>query len=50
MQSLLRFSRGVDWISERLGRILIWLILAAVLVSAGNAVIRKTFNIKNDFT
>ena len=48
MQSLLRFSRGVDWISERLGRILIWLILAAVLVSAGNAVIRKIFNMSSN--
>lgn len=45
MESLLRFSKGIDWISERLGRVLIWLVLAAVLVSAGNAVIRKTFNI-----
>jgi TRAP-type mannitol/chloroaromatic compound transport system permease small subunit len=45
MQALLRLSRGIDWISEKVGAILIWLVLAAVLISAGNAVIRKAFNI-----
>jgi TRAP-type mannitol/chloroaromatic compound transport system permease small subunit len=45
MQLLLRLSRSIDWISERVGMVMIWLVLAAVLISAGNAVIRKTFNI-----
>lgn len=45
MQFLLRLSRAIDWISERIGSMLIWLVLAAVLISAGNAIIRKTFNI-----
>jgi len=45
MQLLLRTSRAIDWISERVGMILIWLVLAAVLISAGNAVIRKALNI-----
>jgi TRAP-type mannitol/chloroaromatic compound transport system permease small subunit len=45
MQLLLRLSRGIDWISEKVGAILIWLVLAAVLISTANAVIRKVFNI-----
>jgi TRAP-type mannitol/chloroaromatic compound transport system permease small subunit len=45
MQALLRVSRTIDWISERIGSILIWLVLAAVLISAVNAVVRKAFNI-----
>jgi TRAP-type mannitol/chloroaromatic compound transport system permease small subunit len=34
----------IDAISERVGRFVSWLILAAVLISAINAVIRKAFN------
>ena len=40
MGALLKFSAGVDWINERLGRIASWLVLLACLVSAGNASIR----------
>ncbi len=45
MELLLRISRAIDWINERIGRVIIWLILAAVLVSAVNAVVRKTLSI-----
>jgi len=45
MQPLLALARGIDWVNERVGRFVIWLILAAVLVSAGNATLRKTFGI-----
>jgi TRAP-type mannitol/chloroaromatic compound transport system permease small subunit len=44
MQGLLRLSRGIDWLNERVGRAVIWLVLVTVLISAGNAVIRKTFD------
>lgn len=44
MQFLLRVSRGIDWLSERIGRVVIWMILIAVLISAGNAIIRKAFD------
>jgi TRAP-type mannitol/chloroaromatic compound transport system permease small subunit len=44
MQGLLRLSRGIDWLNERVGRTVIWLVLIAVLISAGNAIIRKTFD------
>ena len=45
MQMLLRVSRAIDWLGEKIGQFLIWLVLAAVLISAVNAVIRKVFNI-----
>ncbi|MCO5099047.1 MAG: TRAP transporter small permease subunit [Rhodocyclaceae bacterium] len=45
MNSLLRISRLIDALSDLIGRSLIWLILAAVLISAGNAIVRKLFNI-----
>jgi len=45
MQFLLRLSRGMDKISERIGSILIWALFATVLISTVNAVIRKVFSI-----
>ena len=45
MQALLRVSRIVDSVSERVGNILIWLLLTTVLISTGNAVVRKLFSI-----
>jgi TRAP-type mannitol/chloroaromatic compound transport system permease small subunit len=44
MQGLLSLSRVIDAFNEKVGRALSWLILAAVLVSTGNALIRKIFN------
>jgi TRAP-type mannitol/chloroaromatic compound transport system permease small subunit len=48
MQGLLRLSRAIDWLNERVGRTIIWLVLIAVLISAGNAIIRKTFDISSN--
>lgn len=45
MPVLLSFSRLVDNISLALGKVIMWLILAATLISAGNAILRKAFNI-----
>jgi len=44
VKALLALSRAIDAISERIGRTLYWLILAAVLISAANATVRKIFN------
>ena len=44
MAALLKLSRLIDALSEFVGRWVSWLILVAVLVSAGNAVIRKAFD------
>lgn len=48
MQALLTFSRGVDWLTERIGRSVYWLLLAAVLVSTINAIVRKAFNVSSN--
>lgn len=45
MNVLLRISRLIDWLSDRIGAGIMWLVLAAVLISAGNAIMRKAFNI-----
>jgi TRAP-type mannitol/chloroaromatic compound transport system permease small subunit len=42
--ALLKLSRLIDAISEFVGRWVAWLILAAVLISAGNAAVRKAFD------
>lgn len=48
MQALLAFSRSVDWITERIGRSVYWLLLAAVLISTVNAIVRKAFNLSSN--
>lgn len=48
MKTLLVFSRLIDSITENIGKAVGWLILIAVLVSAGNAVIRKMFNMSSN--
>ena len=45
MQSLLRLSRGMDALSERIGSILIWLLFSTVIISTVNAIVRKVFSI-----
>lgn len=44
MSFLLNLSKLIDWINERVGRSVMWLILFAVVISAGNALVRKLFN------
>ncbi len=44
MSFLLKFSRLVDGFSDLVGKLSMWLILAATLISAGNAIIRKAFD------
>lgn len=45
MPFLLALSRRIDGFTEFIGRWLAWFILAAVLISATNAAVRKVFNI-----
>jgi len=45
---LLGVSRVIDAINFRIGKIVAWLILAAVVVSAVNAVIRKLFDMSSN--
>lgn len=48
MSALLSLARAIDRVNGVIGRWIAWLILVAVLVSAGNAVIRKSFNISSN--
>ena len=45
MTALLRLSKTIDAITEGLGKLVMWLILAATMISAGNAIMRKAFSI-----
>jgi TRAP-type mannitol/chloroaromatic compound transport system permease small subunit len=40
MNALLALSRAIDALTERIGQFVIWLVLVATLVSAGNALAR----------
>lgn len=44
MNAFLGLSRLIDAMNERVGRSAMWLLLAAVLISTGNAIVRKAFN------
>ena len=44
----MQLSRSIDRMSEFVGRWVAWLVLAAVLISAGNAVTRKAFNMSSN--
>ncbi len=45
MQALLKFSNAIDGLNRFIGKHVIWLILASVVISAVNAVVRKALNI-----
>jgi TRAP-type mannitol/chloroaromatic compound transport system permease small subunit len=45
---LLRISALIDAINERVGKSVYWLVLVAVLISAGNAIVRKLFNMSSN--
>lgn len=44
MQALLSLSRAIDRLNAWVGKHSIWLIFAATVISAVNAIVRKTFN------
>ena len=48
METLLKISRAIDGLNEKIGRLTYWLVLVAVLISAGNAVIRYAFNMSSN--
>jgi TRAP-type mannitol/chloroaromatic compound transport system permease small subunit len=48
VKPLLQLSRLIDALNEGIGKLIMWFVLAAVLISAGNAVMRKTFNISSN--
>lgn len=48
MGALLGLSKAIDAMTEFIGRWLSWLVLAAVLISAVNAVVRKAFSMSSN--
>jgi TRAP-type mannitol/chloroaromatic compound transport system permease small subunit len=48
VDGLLRVSAAIDALNRRIGRLASWLILVAVLISAGNAIIRKVFDVSSN--
>jgi TRAP-type mannitol/chloroaromatic compound transport system permease small subunit len=48
MDFLLRISRAIDRATVAIGQSVSWLILAAILVSAGNATVRKLFSVSSN--
>jgi TRAP-type mannitol/chloroaromatic compound transport system permease small subunit len=48
LQSLLKLSRGIDAVTRWTGKRLAWLILVAVVVSAINAIVRKTLDVSSN--
>lgn len=48
MNILLSVSRAIDALNERIGRVILWLVLVMVLVSSGNAVSRYLLNMSSN--
>jgi len=48
MNALLALARAIDAVNERVGRWVTWFVLAAVLISAANAIIRKAFDMSSN--
>ncbi|GGK43575.1 TRAP transporter small permease subunit [Salinarimonas ramus] len=48
MSFALRLAHGIDALNERIARLAAWLVLAAVVISAGNAISRKAFSLSSN--
>ena len=48
MTPLLSLSRLIDGVTNIIGRVMMWFLLATTLISASNAIIRKVFNISSN--
>jgi len=48
MTALLKLSRAIDSLNERLGKTVAWAIVVAILVSAINAIIRRVFGVSSN--
>ena len=48
MRILQRISAWIDRANDHIGRLVYWLVLAMVLISAGNAIIRKVFSMSSN--
>lgn len=48
MKPLLQLAHWIDRLNQAIGRGAAWLILVMVLISAGNAIVRKAFNMSSN--
>lgn len=48
MSFLLKISRFIDACSELIGKLAMWMVLAATMISAGNAIARKVFGLSSN--
>lgn len=48
MSFLLNLSAGIDRLNQSVGKLTSWLILVVTLISAGNAIVRKAFNMSSN--
>ncbi len=48
MNALFAFARAVDWLTDRFGSIAKWAVFLSCFISAGNALVRYTFDISSN--
>lgn len=48
MKTLLRLAHAIDALNETVGRAVYWLVLVTALISAGNAISRKAFDLSSN--
>ena len=48
MSFLLKLSSGIDRLNKGVGKFTTWLILIVTIISAGNAIVRKAFNVSSN--
>ena len=48
MSFLLQLSRLIDALTNRIGQLAMWCVLATTLISAGNAIVRKIFDMSSN--
>ncbi len=48
LQALLTISAGIDRLNQAVGRAVYWLVLLAVVISSGNAMVRYTLNMSSN--
>ena len=48
MGALLKLSRAIDWVNDRLGVAASWMVLGACLISAANAMSRYAFDLSSN--
>lgn len=48
MFALLKLAKAIDWLNAQVGKYVIWLIFAATIISAVNAIVRKVFDMSSN--